>query len=379
VGDLSHPLAEGSPTAELETACGAKGSLTPEATSRIVRAPYLQQMTTTSLEIGWLSKVGADEDVVVTKPDGSAVMTAPGANDTSTRATGDHQMWASIEGLEPDTVYCYTLRASGAPLSDRIGFRTAPAASSTRTIRFMAFGDSGGGGSDQYALLEQMEKFPYDLIIHTGDIAYDSGSLQQFEDVVFDVYAELFEHLPFFPAAGNHDYDTMQGAPFRDVFSLPGNSGEKWYSYDYGRIHFASLDTEADYAVQAQWLDADLASTDLPWKVVYMHRPPYSSGEHGSDRKLRDLLAPVLEKHHVQLVLAGHDHDYERMKPQNGVMYIVTGGGGKGTRPVGTSLFTALSVDVIHYLDIEVSADTMIVHAIDGVGKEFDSVVVPRD
>jgi hypothetical protein len=109
-----------------------------------------------------------------------------------------------------------------------------------------------------------------------------------------------------------------------------------------------------------------------------MHRPPYSSGEHGSDLKLRALLAPVMEKHHEQLVLAGHDHNYERMKPQNGIQYVVTGGGGKGTRPVGSSSFTALGVDVIHMLDIEVGSDSLVVHAIDGVGKEFDSVVVPR-
>ena len=378
VGDTSHPLAERSPTEELEQACGAKGSLTSEAAVRIVRAPYLQQMTTTSLEVGWLSTVGSDEQIEVTRPDGSAVMVAPGENDKGTRATGDHQMWAKITGLEPDTVYCYTLRTAAGPLSERIGMRTAPPPTSTRTVRFLAFGDSGGGGADQFALLEQMKKFPYDLIIHTGDIAYDSGTLAEFEDNVFSVYSELFEHIPFFPAAGNHDYETLQGAPFRDVFSLPGDSDEKWYSYDYGPIHFVAIDTEADYATQAKWLDADLAATKQPWRVVYMHRPPYSSGEHGSDLKLRGLLAPVMEKHHVQLVLAGHDHDYERMKPQGGIQYLVTGGGGKGTRPVGSSSFTALSVDVIHMLDVEVGSDSLVVHAIDGVGKEFDSVVVPR-
>jgi hypothetical protein len=160
------------------------------------------------------------------------------------------------------------------------------------------------------------------------------------------------------------------------VFSLPGN--EKWYSYDWGRIHFAALDTEADYATQVRWLDEDLAATAAPWKIVYFHKPPYSSGSHGSDSALRGALAPVLAKHGVQLVLAGHDHNYERMIPQNGIQHVVTGGGGKGTRPVGTSSFTALSVDVIHFLYLEVGADELVVHAIDGTGVEFDSVAVPR-
>jgi hypothetical protein len=143
-------------------------------------------------------------------------------------------------------------------------------------------------------------------------------------------------------------------------------------------VHFAALDTEADYATQAKWLDADLAASDAPWKIVYLHRPPYSSGNHGSDTTLRKLLAPVVEKHHVQLVLAGHDHDYERMIPQNGVAYVVTGGGGRGTYDVGTSSFTAFSDEVIHFIQVEVDENQLVMHAIDANGVQFDSMVVPR-
>lgn len=109
-----------------------------------------------------------------------------------------------------------------------------------------------------------------------------------------------------------------------------------------------------------------------------MHRPPYSSGLHGSDIALRELIAPVAEKHHVQLVLAGHDHDYERMIPQHGVAYVVTGGGGKGTYDVGSSAFSAFSEEVIHFVYIEVGIDELVLHAIDATGVEFDSMVVPR-
>jgi 3',5'-cyclic AMP phosphodiesterase CpdA len=283
-----------------------------------------------------------------------------------------------IDGLSPDTVYCYSIVDANGPLSERIGFRTAPAPDSTAPVRFLAFGDSGGGGTDQRELAEQMYTLPYSMMIHTGDIAYDSGSIGEFEDTVFKMYAPLLSHIPFFPAAGNHEYRTLSAAPFRAVFSLPGDSGEKWYSYDWGRIHFAALDTEADYATQARWLDADLAATALPWKIVYFHKPMYSSGEHGSDTSLRNLLSPILEKHHVQLVLAGHDHDYERMIPQRGVQHIVTGGGGVGTRPVGTSAFTAFSEDVIHFVYADARPDELILHAIDATGSEFDSVIVPR-
>ncbi len=360
----------------LEQACGGPGDLLSDATSRIVRTPYLQQLTTSSVIIGWLSKDGSSERVEITKPDGTEVLKAAAEIDRSARQSGDKQMWATVKGLEPDTVYCYTLAAGENELSKRIGFRTAPEANTTRKISFLAFGDSGGGGSDQFALVDQMSTVPYDFIIHTGDLAYDQGTLAQFEDTVFAVYGDLFRHIAFFPSAGNHEYDTTQGAPFREVFNLPGS--EKYYSYDYGPIHFAALDTESDYATQAKWLDADLEASKAPWKIIYLHKPPYSSGEHGSDMALRELIAPIAERRGVELVLAGHDHDYERMTPQHGVQYVVTGGGGKGTRPVSKSGFTAFSIDVIHFVYVEVEGDKLTLHAIDGTGNEFDSVVVDR-
>ena len=86
----------------------------------------------------------------------------------------------------------------------------------------------------------------------------------------------------------------------------------------------------------------------------------------------------MLKRHGVQLVLAGHDHNYERMIPQDGTAYVVTGGGGIGTRAVGTSSFTALSDDVIHFVYGEVTGDEMVLHAIDATGREFDSMVIPR-
>lgn len=377
-GDTSNPAARGSPVDELRGACGG-GAPTAAGEAVIRRQPYLQQVTEAGATIGWVSTSAGGEHVEVTMPDARPMTTAIGEREeVIVRRAGEHQKWAVLDGLSPDTVYCYAIVGAGGPLSERIGFRTAPAADGTEPIRFLAFGDSGGGGADQRALAEQMYAFPYDLIVHTGDIAYDDGTIGQFEDTVFGMYAPIFRHIPFFPAAGNHDYRTMQGAPFRAVFALPGGNGERWYSYDWGRIHFAALDTEADYETQARWLDEDLAATSRPWKIVYLHRPPYSSGDHGSDTALRAALEPVLVKHRVQLVLAGHDHDYERMHPQQGVQHVVTGGGGRGTRPVGTSAFTAFSEEVIHFVYAEVGVDELVLHAIDATGAEFDSVVVPR-
>ena len=377
-GDTSNPAARSSPIDAFKAACG-DGGLAASG-GGMARQAYLQNVSNSAATVGWVTTSREPQHVMFTRPDQSPVMDARGEIDSgaSRMSSDENQVWSKAAGLEPSTVYCYGVDGT-MPMSSRAGFRTAPDPQSKEPVRFLAFGDSGGGGADQYALLDQMYTVPYDLIIHTGDIAYDNGTIAEFESNVFGVYAELFRSIPFFPAPGNHEYGTVaNAAPFRSVFSLPGSTGKTWYSYDWGQVHFASLDTEADYATQMEWLEADLAASDKPWKIVYLHRPPYSSGSHGSDLGLRNKLAPILERHHVQLVLAGHDHNYERMLPQNGVNYVVTGGGGKGTRPVGTSNFTAYSTAVIHFVYVEVMNDKLTLHAIDAAGKEFDSLVIPQ-
>ena len=117
----------------------------------------------------------------------------------------------------------------------------------------------------------------------------------------------------------------------------------------------------------------------LPWTVVFGHRPPFSSGEHGGDDAFRTHFVPVLERYQVQLVLSGHEHDYERTKILNGVTYVVTGGGGRGTRPVGRSSFTAFSEAVEHFVFVEVEGSRLVLHAIDGAGREFDQAIIGWD
>jgi hypothetical protein len=154
---------------------------------------------------------------------------------------------------------------------------------------------------------------------------------------------------------------------------------ERWYSYDWGDVHFVALDTERTGPAQAKWLEADLAAIKLPWTIVYCHKPPNSSGEHGGDPAVNKYFVPIFKAHHVQLVLSGHDHDYERFKPLGGVQYIVTGGGGMGVREFsGHAGASAFAQAVIHFLVVSVDGDKLTVHAIDGTGREFDSTVVPR-
>jgi hypothetical protein len=221
-----------------------------------------------------------------------------------------------------------------------------------------------------------MRGAPQDLIVHVGDIAYTSGTIDELEERTFAVYAPLLGYVPLYGIAGNHEHVTDDAAPFRAVFALPGN--ERWYSFDWGQVHFVGLDTEEDLDEQAAWLDADLAATDRPWKIVFMHEPPYSSGEHGSSASTRAAFAPILEAHGVQLALTGHDHHYERTVPIEGVTYVVTGGGGGLRELEGTSAWTAHAEAAYHFLQIEVATEQLTLHAIADDGEQLDAVVIPR-
>ncbi|HEU4410292.1 MAG TPA: metallophosphoesterase [Polyangiaceae bacterium] len=381
-GDLSNAPAERADGgAALAQACARAGA--PPADYPTARAPYLQRLTDRSVRLMWASPAEPPPYVVVTTPDGAPVAEVGAEHDDGALPAGGGALpWAAeVGGLAAGSVYCYELRAGGAA-SARYGFRTAPAAGAGRPVRFVAFGDSGKGTADQRALLAQVRTVPFDFVVHTGDLAYDHGERGEIERHVFDVYAGVFSQFAFFPASGNHEYDTDDAAPFREAFALPENGGpeglERWYSFDWGDAHFVALDTERTGAAQAAWLEADLAANRRPWTIVYGHRPPFSSGEHGSDDAFRRHFVPALERHGVQLVLSGHDHHYERSKPQNGVTYVVTGGGGIGTRSMDGSGFTAFGDAVIHFVYVTVAGDELALHAIDGVGNEFDSLVLRR-
>ncbi|HET6146515.1 MAG TPA: metallophosphoesterase [Polyangia bacterium] len=379
VGDLSHALSQrGWGTLDL-VGCDLSVPVAaiPEA---LRRRPFLQKMTDRSVEVVWTTdgKTG-DGAVVVTSPDGTPVTSAAAARDSSAHPLAGAIQWsAAIAGLASDTRYCYELRADGVAVR-RGGFRTAPAGGG-QPVRFVAFGDSGGGGPDQRAVLAQLRTVPFDFMIHLGDIAYESGTRAQLDGAFFQMYADLLEDFPMFPASGNHEYETDDALPFREAFVLPENGGpggvERWYSYDWGDVHFAVLDSERMGAPQAAWLDTDLTANRRPWTIVYFHRPPFSSGDHGGDGNVQKYFVPILVNHHVPLVLSGHDHDYERTKPIDGVTYVVSGGGGRGTRPVGQSAFTAFSEAVIHFVYVTVEGRQLTLHAIDGAGLEFDSLLL---
>jgi len=365
----------------------AQGAAGPSSSVTIVRQPFLQQMTSTSAVVVWAARESRPAAVQVTT--GAATATTYNATATFFPAsvTGMpfdyYQYQARIDRLSPSTSYAYGLVMNGADVTsctDR--FTTAPA-TGTGAVTFIAFGDSGVGSPEQAALAGAMTADNFDIALHMGDVAYGSNdglgvpNYQQYQSWFFDVYQNWLRSHAVFPAIGNHDDAAAQAKPYLDVFVLPEggasaafpDDAERFYSFDYGPVHFVALDTQTAFLdparrqAQLDWLTADLSATTQPWKIVFFHRPPFSSGtEHGSDLDIRSVFGPVFEQYGVQLVLNGHDHDYERTVPihANGdaggpTTYIVSGGGGAPLYAVNSSSWDAFERSAHHYVKVTVA------------------------
>lgn len=357
---------------DLQEACGS-GEPTLRGATELGRKPYLQSVAARSAQVLWTSH---DAAALAIRPAAAVAENVEGAIvDSGVGLAGRSQWIARLANLEPSTIYCYRVvdAEDQEPWTEWTGFRTAP--TTGEPVVLTVLGDLGENTEDQNDLMGIMETLPAQALLLTGDIAYPEGTLHDFEDHYFGVYASIMGKVPFFPVSGNHDHtdDT-----FRKVMSLPENGGpeadEGWYSFDWGDVHIVGLDTERVGSTQAAWLEQDLAAhTDAPWTIVMLHRPPYSSGEHGDTASVKQWFVPIFERAGVDLVLAGHDHNYERFEPKNGVVYLVTGGGGRGTRPVDPGADTAYAEDVIHLVHLTATPTELTGWAIDAVGGVFDT------
>jgi hypothetical protein len=385
------------------------GGTTPPPSSSItlVREPYLQQVFDRSAIVVWASRQPGPARARVGGRDFTAATTLYPASRTGL-SFDYYQHQATISGLSPSTTYAYDVFVGSTDVNASTDqFRTAPAPGSG-SLRFIIYGDSGTGSTAQKTLASIMSSDTFDLAMHAGDIAYGNtggtgdASYATYQSWFFDIYRNWLRRKPFFPSPGNHDTRSSNawGRAYLDLFVLPdeGGSGayadhaERYYSFDYGPVHFVALDTERAFqdtarrAAQLQWLDADLAASSQSWKIAYFHRSPYSSGEHGSDTAVRQAFGPLFEKHGVQLVLSAHDHGYERSVPwrtstdvnQQAVTYVVTGGGGGPLYAVSRSAWTAVSASRHHYVKVAVSGCTAAISAIGTSGSAFDAKTLDR-
>ncbi len=253
------------------------------------------------------------------------------------------------------------------------------------TLRFAAIGDSGSGGRQAMAVASRMaetyEHTPFGLVALLGDICYYGNLEDRFDDVFARPFAPLIgAGVGFELAIGNHDEGlghSEEGlAEIEAELRLLGTPS-LYYKTTHGPVDFFYLDSSSPglfgsaASAQREWLDDALASSTNQWKMVALHHPPYSSGRHGSTPGAQELLEPIVARRHVDLVLAGHDHHYERTHPMSGVTYVVSGGGCK-TTPVGNSSFTAKAHSILEFMVVDVHGDRLVANCIRADGKVAD-------
>ncbi len=288
---------------------------------------------------------------------------------------------------------CWTAVVSGcsdrrAPSSNPevvVGSDKPPFLLKPGSLKFAVIGDSGRWSAEQREtaaqLSAQREKFPFDFVLMLGDNNYGDGSPESYKRRFEDPFKPLLDaNVKFYAALGNHDFGPQWQYP---LFNM---AGQRYYTFERSsgvlpplvgdRVRFFAADTVNLDADQLVWLDRHLSESKAGWKIVFMHHPLYSSGRYAfSSALLRRTLEQTLIEHQVDVVFAGHEHLYERVSPQSGVMHFVNGAAGSvRTGDLQLSAYLAKGYDGdLSFMLVEIAGDSMYFQAINRVGETVDS------
>jgi hypothetical protein len=249
-------------------------------------------------------------------------------------------------------------------------------------LKFAVLGDFGTGETPEYRTAREMNevhgRFPFTFVILVGDNLYGSERPQDFRTKFEDPYRPLLDGgVKFYASLGNHDSREQR---FYQPFNM---DGQLHYTFSpKANVRFFALESSYMDPDQVKWVEQALSGSGSDWKIVYFHHPLYSSARrHGSDVDLRQVLEPLFIKYNVSVVFTGHDHVYERIKPQHGIVYFVTGSGGQlrsGDLQDGSPL-TAAGFDTDRaFLVAEIDGDTLTFQAISRTGRVVDSGTIAR-
>ena len=250
-----------------------------------------------------------------------------------------------IPTLLPNQQYFYGIGSAGGLLASGPDYRftTPPVPGGTQPFRVWVLGDSGTANANAAAVRNAYTAFTgnnyTNMWLMLGDNAYNNGTEAEFQAAVFDMYPAMLRQSPLWSTLGNHDHYTSAGSAYfnQHTFPIHGEAGgaasgtEKYYSFDYGNVHFICLDSmssdRSKTGPMAVWLQSDLESTLQDWIIGFWHHPPYTFGSHNSDNvnnadgelvQMRENFLPLLEAGGVDLVMGGHSHSYERSYLING-------------------------------------------------------------
>ena len=243
-------------------------------------------------------------------------------------------------------------------------------------LHLVAVGDIGDSGSrldaTAAAVADLDARQKVDDLLLLGDNVYPAGDPTRLPGTVFRPFAPVLAHADLLAVLGNHDVKDGHAGAQVAALGMPG----RWWAHTIGDVLVVGLDSNlVDDPEQRDWLEATLAGSDARWKIVVLHHPPYSAGYQGSDQAVRDAFVPLFERYDVQLVLSGHDHDYQRSKSIDGVTYVVSGAAA-GTRRTGEDDFTAVSFSWHHFVEIAVWPDRLLLRAVNQDVRVADEVVL---
>jgi predicted phosphodiesterase len=251
------------------------------------------------------------------------------------------------------------------------------------STRFAVIGDSGTGGGAQKDVAARIaavhQQYPFEFTLMLGDNLYGGEDANDYRRKFEQPYKPLLDAgVKFYAALGNHDDPAQR---FYKPFNM---NGERYYSFKppKGGVRFFALDSNYMSKEQLDWLDKELAASGSDWKIAFFHHPIYSSGErHGSNETLREQIEPLFTKHGVDAVFTGHEHFYERMKPQKGITYFISGSAAKLRRGnlEEDSTLTAKGYDQGYtFMVVEIAGDEMHFQSINAKGQTIDSGIVKR-
>ena len=247
------------------------------------------------------------------------------------------------------------------------------------SVRFLVIGDTGTGTGQQQELANVMlryrQVFPFEFVLMLGDNMYGGEKAADYKVKFENVYKPLLDQkIKFYAALGNHDESNQR---FYEFFNM---EGQEYYRFKKGDVSFYSLNSNYMDKKQVDWLNDKLAADTAPWKITFFHHPPYSSGgKHGSDTKLREIVEPIFLKYGMNVVFAGHEHFYERIKPQKGIYYFISGSGGKlrkGDVKTGSPLTEKAFDRDMSFMLVEINGNQMHFQVISRTNETVDSGVV---
>ena len=339
-----------------------------DETPNIIRGPYLQHVTKTTMRILWQTN----------RPSNSVVRFGTtnqlGFFQCDLEAKRYHEM--EIDKLSAETAYHYAVRSDGAQ-SEAYNFSTAP--NESTPFSFAVYGDNRTIPANHQLVVNAIELEAPDFVVNVGDIVENGWLYGEFDLQFFNQVGALATTTPFYVAIGNHEGESPL---YYSYFSFPGN--ERWYSFDYGDSRHIVLNSNWRYvqgSLQYKWFEQELqkAQADqVEWLFTHCHHPAYSEGSSGDGGAvdMRTSIMPLMEQYGVDVWFNGHVHDYERGE-LNGVVHIVSGGGGASLSSWSQDFAHVTVYDSRHhFVDVQITGKTATFRAIDPDGTVFDEFIL---